>query len=87
MGWGGPHSCDTIAAILLSVITVLGRRDGAVPDGRTDHCSFRDWRSRDLAGWQCRLRGSEAAITALLPVLAVAGRMTAFMLVPLTPPA
>lgn len=43
--------------------------------------SFRDWSHREVGVWQSRLRGSDAAIAALVPLAAGAVGMTAFAIV------
>lgn len=43
--------------------------------------SFRDWAARDFETWQDRVRGLNAAIEILTPIVAVAFGMTAFAIV------
>jgi len=43
--------------------------------------SFHDWRAGDFAVWGARLRGSDAAIDVLLPLIAVSLGLTAIGIV------
>jgi hypothetical protein len=43
--------------------------------------SFRDWAAGEFATWQDRVKGTNAAIEALLPIAAAAFGMTAFAIV------
>jgi len=50
-------------------------------EARAHGGTFREWASGDFDTWQCRVKGSNAALEILLPIAAVAFGMTAFALV------
>src|SRR5262249_1038084 len=49
--------------------------------GPKEHRAFREWAAGDLDIWEERVKGSSAAVEALLPIAALAVGMTAFAVV------
>lgn len=64
---------------LPAVLWLTWRRHSGESD--RDHLPFRAWARSECVTWQCRLRGTEAAIQVLLPIAALAVGMTAIGIV------
>jgi len=68
-----------LIAILIPV--ALWRTWRRHPEVSGDHqelsVPFHDWTAGTFETWQCRIRGSEAAVQVLLPIMAVAFGLTA----------
>jgi hypothetical protein len=74
--------------ISLGIPVILWRvwRGQQNPEDHPGKEPFREWASCDFETWQCRLKGSHAAVEALLPIAAVAFGMTIFgIILHLTP--
>jgi hypothetical protein len=70
-----------IAVILPLALFRMGRKHPASDDGPRAEESFRDWAAREFGAGQDHLKGSHAAIEAVLPIAALAFGMTAFGIV------
>jgi len=74
----------TLAAAIPCILWHVGKVEDAGGAGHENdpahphNRSFRDWASQDFITWQGRLRGSHAAVEALLPIVIAAFGMTIF---------
>jgi hypothetical protein len=70
-----------VAIALPWTLSLVWRKSHRVQDGNSQPVSFHDWREGYFAVWDARLRGKDAAIDALLPLIAVSFGLTAIGIV------
>jgi hypothetical protein len=70
-----------VAVGLPYVLSLAWRKSHAPSEREPQQTSFHDWKSGDLRVWGARLRSTDAAIDALLPLMAVAFGLTAIGIV------
>ena len=70
-----------VAVAVPATLALVWRKYGMPRDRRPQPPSFHDWKEGDFQVWDARIRGSEAAIDALLPLMAVSFGLTAIGIV------
>jgi hypothetical protein len=70
-----------VAVLLPWSLSLIWKKYQLPHEGHPQQTSLRDWRAGDFAVWGARLRGSDAAIDVLLPLIAVSVGLTAIGIV------
>ena len=70
-----------VAIALPWTLSLVWRKSHSLQDGNSQPVSFRDWSEGYFAVWDARLHGKDAAIDALLPLIAVSFGLTAIGIV------
>ena len=71
-----------VAIALPAVLSLVGRKNYGMPhEGHPRPPTLHDWRAGDFEVWGAKLRGTQAAIDVLLPLMAVSFGLTAIGIV------